>query len=111
MDALGNLLSERHDLAADRDREDGEVEYLDHPEIRVGAIGNEHRAGIEQERLCEVDETGSHTICAPFNKRATDTSIKTDRDRLVELGLKNWLQGHGTDAANIEDRLQQLKSE
>ena len=57
LDTFGYLLSERHELAANRDREDDEVEYLNHLEIRVGAIGHEDSADVEQECFSEVDES------------------------------------------------------
>ena len=66
-------LTECHELRADGDGKDDEVEYLDHAQVRVGAVRNELSADEEQKCLSEVDQTIGDSEGAALDEGASHT--------------------------------------
>jgi hypothetical protein len=97
--------TEGHELRADGDREDDEVEDVDHLEVRVRALGDEDRAGVEEDGLGEVDERAREPKADALEERAADAGRERAVRRGAEVGLEDVLEAHRADAADVGDHL------
>ena len=98
-------MREGHELTANGDSENDEVEDSVHVKVHVRALCDGDSADVEKGCLGQVDESTGDTTGTPLEKSDADTSGKAVRNRFVKLSLQDWLKRHGTYATNVENGL------
>jgi len=73
-----------HELEANRDNENDEVDELAHLKVRVCALGDEDSADVEKRCLGQVDQSTGETTGTPLDK-----AMQTGVERQCEAGLLN----------------------
>ena len=100
-----NPRTETHQLRTERNRENNEVENLDHLGVGIGSAGYKDRTDVEQDGFREVDERAGNTMGAAFDESTLDSGGVSILNGLLEGLLEEPLKRHGTDWAHVCDRL------
>lgn len=102
---MGDERTETHELRADTDGEDDQVQSLYHLRVAVGAFGDEDGANVEQDSLGKVDERARNSVSSSLYESTPHPSGERTLDRSAEAFEEDPLEAHRADAAHVNDDL------